>query len=298
MNNPSIETIGLIGLGNMGTPMSARWIAAGLPVRGFDLSAEARERLARVGGIACESAIEVAREADALVLMLPDSRVVASVLDELIFSDSLRNVRIVIDMSSSEPKESQSHAATLKPLGIEFIDAPVSGGVGGAASGSLTVMVGGEAAAVGRARPVLDAVGSVHHVGPVGAGDAIKALNNLISATHLWMTSEAIVIAERAGIRREAALAVFNGSSARSGSSEAKWPKFILNGRFDSGFEGRLMVKDTRIATEFARSVGLPSSVGDQVASVWSQAVDGLPTGSDHTEIVRWLEHRANEATR
>jgi 3-hydroxyisobutyrate dehydrogenase len=153
-------------------------------------------------------------------------------------------------------------------------------------------MVGGDEHQVENQRGLLERLGTVVRVGPVGAGHAVKALNNLLSATHLWMTSEAVLIGERFGVDAETILTAFNGSSGRSGSSEAKWPKFILPGTYDSGFAGRLMLKDAKIATGLAREVGLPSELGEQVVAVWTQAINELPADADHTEIARWLRAR------
>jgi 3-hydroxyisobutyrate dehydrogenase len=153
-------------------------------------------------------------------------------------------------------------------------------------------MVGGSDEVVSGIRPILSHLGTVRHVGPVGAGHAIKALNNLTSAAHLWITSEVVYIAERYGIQPSTALEVLNGSSGRSGSSEAKWPKFILPGSFDSGFAAGLMLKDIRIATKLADEVGRPSVLGDDVERLWAEAVEALPAGADHTRIAEYLARR------
>ena len=170
-----------------------------------------------------------------------------------------------------------------------MLDAPVSGGVSGAETGKLTIMVGGDAADVAEAKPYLAALGRVVHVGPIGSGHAVKALNNLLSATHLWATSEAMLIGERFGIDPEVMLSVFNSSSGRSGSTENKWPNFILPGTFDSGFGLRLMLKDMGIAVQLADQVGVPEPSGSCALDLWDRASQGLPPTADHTEIARWL---------
>ena len=146
-----------------------------------------------------------------------------------------------------------------------MIDAPVSGGVSGAETGRLTVMVGGARQTdLVAARPLLEELGRPVHAGPVGAGHAVKALNNLLSATHLWVTSEAMLAGERFGIDPQVMLSVFNSSSGRSGSTENKWPNFILPGTFNSGFGLRLMLKDMGIAVQLVDQVGGPSALGHQ----------------------------------
>ena len=173
--------------------------------------------------------------------------------------------------------------------GVELVDAPVSGGVGGAQNGTLTIMVGGSQANVALVSPVLEKLGTVRHAGPVGSGHAIKALNNLISATHLWITSEAMVAGQRFGLQPEVMLEIINGSSGKSGSSENKWPKFILPGTFDSGFGLRLMLKDMRTATALAEQLNAPIGLGDAAVERWAEAADDLAPDADHTEVAKWL---------
>jgi 3-hydroxyisobutyrate dehydrogenase len=283
--------LAVIGLGNMGGPMAGRWLAAGYPVHGFDLSERARARFQAAGGTVRESAAAAADGAAAVILMLPGSAVVNDVI--VAFRDRLAGGTVVIDMSSSEPAHTRENARALGEAGIAVMDAPVSGGVRGAEAGTLTIMAGGPEDLVTSQRPLLECLGRVIHVGPVGAGHAVKALNNLLSATHLWATSEAVLVGARFGVAPETILGVFNASSGRSGSSEVKWPKFILPETYDSGFGAQLMLKDAKIATRLAREAGLPSALADTVVSLWSRATEELPPGADHTEIARWIARQA-----
>jgi 3-hydroxyisobutyrate dehydrogenase len=287
-------TVAFVGLGNMGTPMSARLLAAGCAVRGFDLSADARGRLAEAGGTAVESAAEAATGAEITVLMLPNSAVVTSVVDDLLAREALAARALVVDMSSSEPLETRALSERLAAVGVRLVDAPVSGGVTGAVAGTLTIMVGGADADVADARRILDHLGRVVPTGAVGSGHAVKALNNLLSATHLWVTSEAMEAGTRFGLDPEVMLSVFNGSSGRSGSTENKWPNFILPGTFDSGFGLRLMLKDMRIAAGLAQAVGAPSALGEDAIGFWAAAADDLDPAADHTRVAEWIrEHPA-----
>ncbi|MEZ5189969.1 MAG: NAD-binding protein [Schumannella sp.] len=136
---------------------------------------------------------------------------------------------------------------------------------------------------------MLGHLGTVRHAGAVGSGHAIKALNNLISATHLWITSEAILAGERFGLDPQVMLDIINGSSGRSGSSENKWPRFILPGGYDSGFGLRLMLKDMRTATALAGQLGASIGLGEAAVERWARAADDLPPAADHTEVARWL---------
>lgn len=280
--------IGFVGLGNMGGPMSRRLVEAGYEVVGYDVAESARAALVAAGGSAAPDVGGVA-DADVLILMLPNSAIVDAVLADPALRGRLRRGQIVVDMSSSEPAATRTLAATLDALGVELVDAPVSGGVTGAQNGTLTIMAGGSPTAVEALRPMFDVLGRLVHAGPVGSGHAIKALNNLLSATHLWITSEAMVAGERFGLDPAVMLAIFNGSSGRSGSTENKWPTFILPETYDSGFGLELMLKDMRIAVGLAEQVGSPSRLGADAVDLWATAARELPERADHTEVARWL---------
>ena len=282
--------IALIGLGNMGAPMARRWIDAGVEVHGFDTDAAAVARLEEVGGRGAASAAEAALAAEVVILMLPTSAIVDRVLDDLIAAGAMTTGRLVVDMSSSQPVQSVANRDRLAALGVDFIDAPVSGGVRGVNAGTLAIIVGGPAELVATAQPLLKVLGTVTHVGDAGAGHAAKALNNLVSAAHLWMTCEAVLVAERFGIARETMVGVLNASTGRSVSSEVKWPKFILTESYESGFQAGLLSKDALVATALTESLGLPELLGADVARLWSRASADLPPGADHTEVARWIE--------
>ncbi len=283
-------TVGFVGLGNMGNPMTARLVAAGHRVQAFDLSADARARAVEAGAVDAPDLGVAVGGADAVILMLPNSQVVSAVVHDPAFAAAIAEGATVIDMSSSEPLRSRELAAELAERGIRFIDAPVSGGVKGAVAGSLTIMVGASDEDFAALSPLLTVLGRPVHAGPVGAGDAIKALNNLLSATHLWVTSEAMVAGERFGLDPEVMLSVFNGSSGRSGSTENKWPNFIIPETYNSGFGLRLMLKDMKIAVQLAEQAGAPSRLGADAVGLWSEAADALEPTADHTEVARWLK--------
>ncbi|WP_150954874.1 NAD(P)-dependent oxidoreductase [Microbacterium testaceum] len=288
-----MSEVGFIGLGKMGLPMAGRLVDAGLRVRGYDPVDAARDAFAAAGGLAVDGAAAAA--ADVVVLMLPDSDVVDAVLFDGGVAAALPAGSLVIDMSSSAPLRTQDVARRLAERSIAFVDAPVSGGVSGAVAGTLTIMLGGDDPAVERATAVIGTLGAVRHVGPVGAGHALKALNNLLSATHLWATSEAILIGERFGLDAATMLDAINTSSGRSGSTQKKWPDFVLPGTFDSGFSLALMLKDMRIASDLAHRLNMPVELGDAAVQRWADAREGLPENADHTEIVRWLRGATSE---
>jgi 3-hydroxyisobutyrate dehydrogenase len=286
----AISTVGFVGLGRMGSPMTARLVGAGFRVQAFDVSAEARAAAVAAGATEAVELADAVRGADAVILMLPDSRVVTSVLEDPSLVEALAAGTIVIDMSSSEPQRTRDLAAGLAIRGIQLVDAPVSGGVKGAERGALTIMAGASDDELQRVRPVLDALGTVIHAGGVGAGHAVKALNNLLSATHLWVTSEVMSAGKAFGLDPAVMLSIFNGSSGRSGSTENKWPNFILPGTYDSGFGLRLMLKDMRIAVQLAEQSGTPSTLGADAVELWAAASEDLVPTADHTEVARWIQ--------
>ena len=290
MTQPDSRNVAFIGLGNMGTPMSRRLIEAGYRVSGFDLSEAARDQLTLAGGRATDSAAAAVAGANVVILMLPNSDIVESVMSEPALLDALvSNAPLIVDMSSSEPLRTRALAEQLAAQSLTLIDAPVSGGVGGANAGKLTIMVGGSDEAAATAAPVLGVLGRTVHAGAVGSGHAAKALNNLLSATHLWATSEAVLAGERFGIEPSVLLSIFNGSSGRSGSTENKWPNFILDESYDSGFGLRLMLKDMKIAVGLADQVGVPTRLGVDAVDLWARVAEDYPANADHTEVARWL---------
>lgn len=282
------ERIGFWGLGAMGAPMARRLVAAGCRVAAFDPRAAAVADFVEDGGEAGSNETELS----ICVLMLPDSSVVEQVLSSL-RGKTLRPGTLIVDMSSSDPVRTRLLAQTLDARGLRLVDAPVSGGTQGAISGSLTIMAGGDPADVDRARPLLDILGRTTHVGTVGSGHAVKALNNLMSAVHLWASSEAIVAGEKFGLEPSVLLDVVNHSSGRSGSTEVKWPQFVLPGGFDSGFALRLMLKDMRIAVGLAESLDVPTPLARAAVEQWSDAADSLATTADHTEVAALISQRA-----
>ncbi|MQA95005.1 MAG: NAD-binding protein [Streptosporangiales bacterium] len=203
------HVVGVVGLGNMGTPMSANLVAAGATVRAFDIAAEARERFAAAvpGAEIVGSTEETAAGAEAVLLSLPNSDVVESVIGGGL-ADALEPGAVLVDMSSSEPPRTVALAERLAADGKVLIDAPVSGGVSGARAATLAVMAGGPEETVAKVRPLLAALGRPRHVGAVGAGHALKALNNLMSAAHLVASSEAMLIGRRFGLHPEVMLDV------------------------------------------------------------------------------------------
>lgn len=293
------ETVGFVGLGNIGNPMCARLLESGLRVRVHDTDAEALDRMSAAGAVRAESLAEVAAGAEAVLLSLPNSEIVEQVV---LGSEGLAEVLepgvAVIDMSSSRPSSTRHLAEELERRGASMLDAPVSGGVSRARSGELTVMVGGEREMYERYRPLLRMIGEkVFHVGGTGTGHLAKALNNLLSATTLASAAEAVLLGERAGLAPEALIEVVNASTGRSNSTEVKFPRYILNEAFDSGFSTALYEKDVNIALEAAAEEGFPMSLGDKVGELWHSAVEAGYGPEDHTRIYSFVEELVNGET-
>jgi 3-hydroxyisobutyrate dehydrogenase len=287
--------IGFVGLGNMGEPMVRRLASAGHAVRAYDKSKQAAGRLAGVAGVTVTETLHgVLDDADVVILMLPDSGVVEQVLLSERLLEQMTPPALLVDMSSSEPARTRALAERAAQRGVTLLDAPVSGGVTGARNGSLTIMAGGPADVLPRLRPVLDVLGSkvVHAGGIVGAGHAVKALNNLMSAAHLLASSEALIAGRRFGLDPAVMLEIINGSSGRSWSTENKWPNYILTEKYDAGFPVRLMVKDIKLALSIEHATGVPSAASEAVVSTWEAALADLPPDADHTAIARWLNDR------
>jgi 3-hydroxyisobutyrate dehydrogenase len=286
--------IAFIGLGQMGLPMATRLVAAGFPTRGADLSAAARAAFAALGGAAFADPAEAAWGAEIVITMLPDGAVVRdALLGDAGIAEQLPKGSLIIDMSSSAPLQTAALGLLLAEKGLRFIDAPVSGGVRKAANGTLSIMAGGPAEDVARARPILLAMGStVFATGPLGSGHAMKALNNYVSAAGLAAAAEAVEIGRRFGLDPEIATDVLNASTGRNNTTEVKMKPFMLSGAYDSGFSLALMAKDLNAAAEMSRELGLDAPFVAQVAALWAEAKAALPPDADHTAIHRWLKAR------
>lgn len=306
--------VGFVGLGNMGIPMTRRLVGAGYQVRGYDMSADAVAAFEAIGTSDAGGRVTAVADlaaagdgADAVILMLPDSDIVERIVLARLASEpaegtaggllaSLPPGATIIDMSSSDPARTRTLAAQVALAGVTLIDAPVSGGVSGARAGTLMIRVGGPAAAFERFQPMLATLGKkVVHAGDVGAGHAIKALNNLMSAAHLLASSEALIAGRRFGLDPAVMLEIVNGASGRSGSTENKWPNYVLTEKYDAGFSIRLMVKDVKLALSIEHATGVPSAASEAVVATWEAALADLPPDADHTAIARWLADRTAE---
>ncbi len=291
----SIRRIGFVGIGNMGWPMAANLVKAGFEVAVCDaVPGRAAQFAGEIGGRPAEDPAGAAREADAVVTILPTSQQVAEVAASL--APALAPGALVIDMTSGQPGTTREIAAMLSQRGIGMIDAPVSGGVPRARNGSLAIMLGGEEALLDRAEPVLKAMGtSLHRCGGIGAGQAMKALNNLSSAGTFLMGIEVLLIGQRFGLDPTKMVDVLNASSGMSDSSQRKFRQFVLSRRFDDGFALELMVKDLGIALEVGRQTATPTPLAALARELWAAALASLGPGNNHTAAAQLPETLAGE---
>lgn len=286
-----------IGLGRMGAPMARRY-AAGHDTVLHDVDPAVASALAdELGSRAVTSLAEAPAGVDVVILMLPTSSIVESVLVADGLLARLPRGSLVIDMGSSEPASTRRLAEAAHAGGVGYVDAPVSGGVAKAVTGELSIMVGGARPDVERALPHLQLLGTtVLEVGPPGAGHAAKALNNLLSATNLAAAAEVLTVARAFGIEAGVMVDVLNASTGRSQATEVKYPRHVLTGAYDSGFGMDLMIKDLGIAQTLARAQGLSTPVTDAAAELASRARAALDGENpdhpdlDHTEVARYYE--------
>ncbi|MCZ6454992.1 MAG: NAD(P)-dependent oxidoreductase [Alphaproteobacteria bacterium] len=284
------KAYGFIGLGNMGAPMCGHLCAAGLSIICYD-AAGTSERAPEGAEIATDLAAVVA-VADTIFLSLPDGPVVSEVAGEIV-ATAERRATTVVDLSTTGPDVAVAVGASLAEAGIVFVDAPVSGGRSGAVAATLALMCAGPDEAVAALETAFEAIaGNVFQVGKrPGQAQAMKLLNNFLSATAMAATTEAILFGAAHGLEMNTMLAVLNVSSGRNTATGDKFPNRVATGTFDAGFATALMSKDVALYREQVGRAGTPDSVADVVSRLWRETETTLP-GSDFTEIYRYLADR------
>lgn len=288
--------IGFIGLGMMGLPMARSLLRHGRALLACDPDPAAREELAKGGGAVRFAGTpgEVAAEAETVVMVLPDSKVVAHVVEGPGgLMPALRPGHLVADMGSSLPGETRRLAAAAAGRGAVFLDAPVSGGVAKARDGTLAVMLGGGDSACERAEPVLREMGAPPiRTGPVGSAHAMKALNNYVYAAGLLAAAEAVHMAAALGLDLHVFTDVLNASSGRNVATETKLKSDVLTGRYGAGFQLGLMRKDLETAGAIADETGFDAPSLALCRGLWAEAVEHLGPKVDNLEIHRFLGAR------
>jgi 3-hydroxyisobutyrate dehydrogenase len=292
----AIKKIGFIGLGMMGFPMASLLHKAGHALTVLDAVPATLDRFASEHpGASAAAGLEAFAVADVVITMLPNSDIVDAVVLGQSGQSGLINILqpgvAVIDMSSSQPLRSKALAEQLKKMKLSFLDAPVSGGVKRAVDGSLSIMVGGEKAQFDAYQALFLHMGKViTHVGSAGAGHAVKALNNYVSAAGLVAAAEALLVGQKFGLDPDIMTDVFNNSTGKNNTTEHKVKSFMLSGKFNSGFSLQLMAKDLGIAMNLGESMGWQMLLGKEVLNLWSSAASTLDKSADHTEMYRYLK--------
>lgn len=289
--------IGFIGLGNMGLPMAQNLIKAHHHVEGLDMSAAAVEKLKSAGGSAAANAKELASGSDVIVTMLPSGKEVREVYlgaDGII--DNAKAGALLIDSSTIDVDTARAVAKAADAKGLKMVDAPVSGGVGGAQGGTLTFMVGGSDAAFAKAKPLLEAMGkTIVHAGGAGNGQAAKICNNMVLGVSMIAVSEAFVLAEKLGLDAQK---LFDISSKASGQCWSMTtycpvpgpvPTSPANRDYQAGFTAAMMLKDLKLSQEAARSAGAHTPLGAQAGTIYQHFVDSGEQGRDFSGIIRFL---------
>jgi 2-hydroxy-3-oxopropionate reductase len=292
-----VANVGFIGLGIMGSPMAVHLAQAGHAVVGFNRSAGKTASLEAAGGRAAESIADAVRDADVVCLMVSDSPDVRQVLAGPggVF-DSAKPPALIIDFSTIRPDVAAELAREAGDRGLRMLDAPVSGGEAGAHSASLSIMVGGGSDEFAAAGPILEAVGTtIVHVGPSGAGQTVKAANQLIVAANIQALAEAVIFLEAYGVDTAAALAVLGAGLAGSKVLDAKREN-MLSRSFRPGFRVELHHKDLGIVTAAAREAGVVVPVGALVAQLMASARAVGDGGLDHSALLRGVERLSGRA--
>lgn len=290
---------GFIGLGNMGGPMASRLLAAGHVLHVLDRDAAAVAPLVARGATRHDSPRAVGDAADVVFLSLPDGSVVEQVVggpDGLV---EARRARCVVDLSTIGPIAARRAAATLAGRDIAYVDAPISGGPTGATNGSLAVMVSCPRDRFDALGEVLAVFGKTFYLGnEAGQAQVMKLANNLLSATAVAITSEAMALGVKAGLDPSVMLDVINAGSGRNSATVDKFPKAVLTGTFNIGFAARLAHKDVRLCLQEAESIGVPMMVGSAVREMLVATTAILGKEADYSEVARVVEDWAGVKVR
>lgn len=286
------EKIAFVGVGRMGSGMVARLMAAGHELTLFDPNPQATASFAERGAKIANSIAACASQVNVVMASVPgpaDAKAAAAAVAQA------GGPRVFIDLSTSGPAAAQAIAAILQPAGIAAIDAPVSGGVKGAANGKLSIMASGPQAALAQVHPLLSVLGKVFLVGgKPGLGQTVKLANNLMSAASLAIAAEAMAMGVKAGVDPAVMLDILNASSGRNSATQDKIPKHVLNRQFDFGFANALSFKDVRLCLEEAEGLGVPMVVGAAVRQMLSITQQTFGKDADCTDLVRVVEQWAD----
>ena len=278
-----ISKVGFVGLGAMGSVMSPLLVKAGYQVFGYDIIAN----IDQSSGVKQLDTLDDFSQFDAVIFMLPNSKIVSEVVTKLL---EINTKSILIDMSSSDPRDTKKLGKTIEAQGLKFLDAPVSGGVSRAKTGDLMIMAGGKEEDLEIVKDLLSVMGTVQFAGPLGSGHAIKALNNYVSAAGLIASFEALATARSFGIKPENFLKIINGATGKNNTTEVKLDKFVVSEQFNSGFALDLMVKDVSIAHNLIKDLSSDNPLSSDVYNYLSESLKLLGDNPDHTEVYKVIK--------
>ncbi|MHA2393759.1 MAG: NAD(P)-dependent oxidoreductase [Promethearchaeota archaeon] len=289
------ETIGFIGIGAMGTPMTKRLIKAGYNVIAHDNNPNAMKRAEELGASTAASPREIAERCNLIITMLPKSDDVEKVvLGPSGIIEGVKEGSILIDMTTAYPLSTKKIAEELRKKGVRMLDAPVSGGVVGAENGTLSIMVGGDVDLVERFEQLFKIMGrKIVHMGEIGSGHTMKSVNNFLSGCSVTATSEALALATKAGLSPKKVIEVLQVSSGRSWASDFKFPNYVLPRTFDDGFRLELLEKDLQIFTKLAQDLKAPAFIANTVMQIVSLASSQGYSERGHTSVAEFIEQLA-----
>ena len=285
------EHVGFIGVGRMGGRLARRLIDAGVPLTIFDTSEAAVREFTALGARSAPSAAAVASACEIVITCLPTPQIVYKVAlgPEGVVAGT--RVKIFVDMSTTGATYAKRIAEGLAAKGIVAVDAPVSGGLAGAERGTLAVMASCSDEILPRLRPTLEVFGKIFHVGrQPGMGQTMKLLNNLLSATAMAISSEAVVMGVKAGLDAQQVVDVINAGTGRNSATADKIPRCVIPRKFDTGFAIELLNKDVRLCLEEADALGVPMVVGTAVRQLLAITMASEGPNADMTEVVKPLE--------
>jgi 3-hydroxyisobutyrate dehydrogenase len=293
----SMKTIGVIGIGNMGRPMAANLVKGGYQVFAYDADAKRAQQFGKDHGAKSATTLaELGRHVDAIVTMLPTGKEVRACLLETeggALAANLPKGALVIDMSSADPVGTRDLHADLAKRNLALVDAPVSGGVPRATDGTLAIMIGGDAAAVAAAKPVLEKMGTrLFEVGGPGNGHAMKALNNFVAGTAFIAVSEALLAGQKFGLDPATMVDVMDVSSGHSFCTQHVAKQHVVSRQFASGFALGLLAKDVGIAADLANAIGVDSPLIGTSSALLFEARNKVGAEKDHTLAYTWWEKR------
>ncbi|SDI44823.1 3-hydroxyisobutyrate dehydrogenase [Paraburkholderia steynii] len=287
-----MKTVGVIGLGNMGRGMALSLKRGGFNVLGYDAAPGVADKLQEEGVQARASIADIARDSDVLILSLPTSDIVEQVvLGEGGVAASAKPGLIVVDTTTAEPGSTRKVAAALAECKVGFVDGPVSGGPKGAATATMTMVLGGADEDVAAVEPILAVMSAKRvHVGPVGAGHVTKIINNMLTGVHLLAASEAVRAAEANGVDPQKLVEALNGGSGKNSATLTNYPTWIFNGKFDSGFTMKLMRKDVRLAMALLESAHATAPIAKEAGRLWAASADTIGDAEDFNRIVQFVD--------